>query len=267
MTSRTALGATTLIAMAFVMGISPVHGWNNGQGTLYNQPLQLKLDAEVRKQLPDYFEDASVDGLLTESFYPIGWSKDGKFAYYLEPVDEACGCYFAKLFILDLKTDKVLWSYDYSSDDQENPEKSPQSLQALWKEKQKQFSDKLREYDIKPQGSAALLLFPIKHEGDQLTSDLKLKQKEDKPANTFGVGHAALQLSSERRGKKTVFEKTYTVEQDGVLPLEMKVLGYVQSPFEPRIALILIEVGRGYEGPPHVARIRVVGSSLTTGFK
>ena len=24
------------------------------------------------------------------NFYPIGWSNDGKFAYYLEPVDGSC---------------------------------------------------------------------------------------------------------------------------------------------------------------------------------
>ena len=36
---------------------------------------------------------------LYEKFYPIGWSKNGLFAYIIEPVDEAAGQYFFKFVI------------------------------------------------------------------------------------------------------------------------------------------------------------------------
>jgi len=51
------------------------------------------------------------------------------------------------------------------------------------------------------------------------------------------------------------------------MPLDMKVMGYLRSPFEPRIAVILVEVSRGYEGPPHITHINVVGASLDSGFR
>jgi len=47
----------------------------------------------------------------------------------------------------------------------------------------------------------------------------------------------------------------------------VKVLGHLKSPYEPRVAVVLIEAWRGYEGPPHATNVKVVGASLTAGFK
>ena len=264
MTSRRTFGVSIFITMVLAMGSTLVQAQGDRTGALYQQPPPLKLEGEVKSRFPDYFKGPATENMLTEGFFPIGWSKDGKFAYYTEPVDEACGCYYAGLFILDLKTDKAVWSYNYDSSAQPNPDAAPQSLQALWLEKQKLFSDKLREHGIEPQEGAAMSPFPLKHEGDQLTADLSLKEGKDEHGT--GVGHALLQLSSQRNGKKTVFEKTYSPEKEMVLPLDIKVLGYIRSTFEPRIAIISINVRRGHEGPPHVARVQVNGASLVTGF-
>lgn len=204
--------------------------------------------------------------MVPESFFPIGWSKDGKFAYYTEPVDEACGCYFAKLVILDLKSDKVLWSFDFEGElmDQAKMQKSPYDLITLWKNKQKVFSEKLNEHGIVPHRSFAVRLFPAIYKGDQLKSDLRIVENQDEETAPFGiVDKATLQLTSRRYGKKTLFETSY---QDAK-PLDMKVLAYSKSPFEERIAVILMEVFRGWEGPPHTGHVKIAGASLTTGFK
>jgi hypothetical protein len=138
----------------------------------------------------------------------------------------------------------------------------PESLRALWRYKRDLFNSKLREHDIKAQGQFALLLFPMNYDGDQLTIDLKTKETAED--QSYGIiSNAVLQLTSKRKGKKTIFEKAYKTDE---MPLDLKVLGYLKSPFEPRVAVVLIDVWRGYEGPPHVTHMTVIGSSLDAGF-
>jgi hypothetical protein len=266
-----------LVSIILIFMVCSVSGILSGRtqqrqpGASFTQPAKLRLDGLIRRRFSDYYikRDYGWETLITEGFYPIGWSKDGKFAYYSEPGDEACGCYFAKLVILDLRNDKVLWSFDYNGLDRGDGGRKgePKSINDLWRKNRKLFSDKLREHNIVPQGQFALLSFPINYDGDQLTTELKIKENKDEETRPYGiVSQATLQLVSNRSGKKTVLDKTFDKETDPQ-PLEMKVLGYTKSPFEPRIAVVLIEVHRGYEGPPHTTHIRVVGSSLSSGFK
>ncbi len=262
-----ALGLKALIVMVLSMwALPPALAQNNQHTTaLYPQPAEVRLQRLIRGRFASFYGKRPGEELIIERFYPIGWSKDGKLAYYLEPGDEACGCYYAKLVIKDLKTDKVLWQFDNDSSDLQDTlkKRTPESLSALWRYKRDLFNSKLREYDIKAQGQFALLLFPINYDGDQLTADLKTKETAED--QSYGIiSNAVLHLTSKRKGKKTIFEKIYKADE---MPLDLKVLGYLKSPFEPRAAVILIDVWRGYEGPPHVTHTTVIGSSLEDGFK
>jgi hypothetical protein len=49
---------------------------------------------------------------------------------------------------------------------------------------------------------------------------------------------------------------------DSGAPMELKVLGFLRSPFERRMAVVLGEQLRGWEGFPYVVRLRVVGAEL-----
>lgn len=240
-------------------------------GADFAQPSKLSLEGLIKRRFPEFYGKAfPQEQLITEEFYPIGWSKDGKFAYYSEPGDEACGCYFAKLRILDLVSDKVLWSFDYNGFDhqEEDQKNAPKAINDLWRANRKLFSDKLREHGITPQGRFALLLFPISRGGDRLSADLKIKENKEEDGAAYGiVGQATLNLASRRNGKKIVFDHNYLKGSNAVLPLAMKVLGYVKSPFEERVAVVMIEIYRGYEGPPNTAHITIAGASLASGFK
>jgi hypothetical protein len=260
-----------LILMVCAFGSLSGRAQNSQAGAFYTQPAKVGLDGLIRRSFPNYYVKRSYgrESLITEAFYPIGWSKDGKFAYYSEPGDEACGCYFARLVILDLVSDKVLWSFDYDSSDAEGKGRKnpPATIRALWKENLKLFSGKLREHNIVAQRAFNLLLFPINQAGDQLTTELKIKESTDEEARLYGsINQATLQLVSKQNGKKTILDKTYG-DENNPRPLDLKVLGYTKSPFEPRIAIVVIEVHRGYEGPPHTTHIKIVGSSLSSGFK
>ena len=213
----------------------------------YKRPVQLKL---------------GLAG-LTESFYPIGWSENGAFAYIVEPADEACGCYFANLVIKDLKTDKVLWHFDYESTGFDEKDNKPKSIRAFWQFNQKLFSKKLREHQIRQKTGFVLEFFPIINDGDELTVTLSV-ERDRKRWETQFVSAIGVQVSSKRKGKKIVYEDRDLADSQ---VLDATLLGYLKSSLEPRIALILIEVHRGYEGPPNVAKVKLVGSDLSSGFK
>jgi hypothetical protein len=258
-----------LIGACFLLGSLPALAVNNQGGAFYRAPAEVRLQSLIRRRFPSFYGGRPGQELIVERFYPIGWSRDGKLAYYVEPGDEACGCYFAKLIIKDLKSDKVLWQFDYDSSDLQDTMKNrtPESLAALWRYKRDLFNSKLREHNIVAPARFALSMFPAIYEGDQLTADLKTKEatREEQEQSLGVIKSALLQLSSKRKGRKTIFEQTYKTDES--LPLDMKVLGYLKSPFEPRVAVVMAEVWRGYEGPPHTTHTTVVGSTLDTGFK
>ncbi len=262
------LPSLLLASAVIAIGLGTGSAQSNSAANAIANPFELRLEWAAKRQFKGYYAQHPGENFDTEKFYPIGWSKDGKFAYYLEPVDEACGCYFAKLFILDLKSDKVLWSFDYDSQDIDEAKKAnkPYSFKTLWNAQRKLFSDKLLENGIEYQNRFTLLPFPINYQGSRLTANLEVKKKAgiDADARIYGdISQSILQLNSSRNGKKTILDHRYPK----AMPLYVGVVGYVKSPFEPRIAVVLIEVHRGYEGPPNVGQVRITGASLDSGFK
>jgi len=232
------------------------------QETTFKNPIEVKLRVNRR----DYNRNSIGGNFEVENFYPVGWSKDGKFAYYLEPVDEACGCYFGKLVILDLKNDAVVWQFDYTSeDDGEDDSKKPKTLAALWAANRKLFSDKLNENKIEPQRPTRVLPFPISFKTDRVTPTLRVERKAmNKDERIYGdVSRTLVQLTSRQNGKKTVLDEKYSE----AMPLYVGMLGYLRSPHEPRAAIILVEIYRGYEGPPHVGQLKIVGAALDKNFR
>jgi hypothetical protein len=256
------------LVSALVVAALSVNSQSKTEGTLYNPPQELKLERATWRNFRNYRKQRPGEDFGIEGFYPIGWSKNGKFAYYLEPVDEACHCYFAKLFILDLKTDKTLWSFDYNSEfiDEAKKEGRPFTLATLWRANQKLFSEKLNEHGIEPQGRFTLYSFPMRHKRDLLTAHLRTGEKSGltEEDRLYGViNKVTLQLNSRRHGRKTILDSSYPE----AMPLYVGLVGHLKSPHEPRIALVLLEVLRGYEGPPHTARVRIVGADLEKGFQ
>ena len=228
----------------------------------FKNPVEVKLSVNRR----DYNRNSIGGNFEVENFYPVGWSKDGKFAYYIEPVDEACGCYFGKLVILDLKNDAVVWQFDYTSEDNgEGNSKKPESLAALWAANRKLFSDKLNENKIEPQRAARVLPFPIIYKADRMTPALRVERKTmGKDDRIYGdVSRVAVQLTSRQNGSKTVLDQKYPE----AMPLYVGMLGYLRSPLEPRVAIILVEIYRGYEGPPNVGQLKIVGAALDKNFR
>ncbi|MDQ3711739.1 MAG: hypothetical protein M3388_05920 [Acidobacteriota bacterium] len=180
------------------------------------------------------------------------------FAYYVEPADEACGCYFAQLIIQDLRTDKILWERSYNSD-----ENSDETLKKYWAKNRREFSRKLTQYGIQAQNQFALQSSAIKYQQDVLTPEVKVGITVK---DAFYItGNIVVQLISKEKGRKTLYEKKFDTKKTESFR-EAEISGSLLSPFEPRAAIVMIQTHRGYEGPPNITRIRIVGTTLTTGF-
>lgn len=185
--------------------------------------------------------------------------KDGKFAYYLEPADEACGCYFAHLIIQDLRTDKILWEREHRSD-----EGGADTLKTYWANSRKEFSRQLAQHGIVPQRKFKLHSAAINYQKDVLTPELKVNTTITDEMTA--AGNIVLRLISSEKRSKTIYEKKFDPKNyDGFR--DAAIAGSLQSPFEPRAAIIIVETHRGWEGPPNITRIRIVGAALTGGFR
>ena len=244
----------TAFCAVFLLGQTICAAQSKESDVLFDEPSQLTLKGDENAE-----REEESGTLLRETFYPIGWSKDGVFAYYVEPPDEACGCYFANLVIQDLRTDKILWERKYNSEG-----KPEDTLEKYWAKNQKEFSRKLAEYGIVAQKQFTLHDSAIRYQKDVFTP--KLTDNSSTEDNFYIRGSVRLQLISKKKGRKTIYFRKFNPKKvEGFLGAELG--GSLLSPFEARAAVIMIEVYRGWEGPPHTTEIRIVGADLTTGFK
>jgi hypothetical protein len=252
------LALVPLLALAFT-----------AQAQTYSVPRRLPLERAVKREFREWMvTSAGYAGLIEEQFYPIGWSRDGKFAYYYEPVDEACGCYFANLVIKDMRTDKVVWEFKYDAQDHADPKTGdmpPQdTIAKLWRKNAKLFSSKLREHKIV--ASPSLMLgTTFSTAGSSYTAKGVVKTGKNSDFDSDMVEKFTFTLSSPKLGTKTLAMFDHE-KQEYWFTLDAGVLGVIKSPFEPRVAVIGMEVNRGWEGPPHTGDIIIVGADLTSGF-
>jgi hypothetical protein len=228
-------------------------------------PVYINLEKEIKKVFKEFYGvESSPNFLILDKFYPIGWSKTGKFAYLIEPDREPqahdCNC-DAVFVIADLKTDRILWKHEVFSEDFSEET-------GYWKLKQTLFARKLKEHSIQPQKQFSLLPFPIKHKTDELVPNLEIfRTKHSLYDSDYDVFAYLITMTSKEKSKKMVFHRTFSLDEMYKGFLQGHLFGYFLSPYEPRVALLMIEVHGGYEGPPHVTRTHIYGADLVNGFQ
>lgn len=252
-----------MLHVAF-FGCSEARAQSSQPRKLFSRPAQMRLEPLIRSNFKEYYGKQGWQYLIIEHFYPIGWSRDGKFAYLVEPGGEDCDCYLARLVVQDLRTDKTVWEYKH--DGESADEGGPQdTLNSFWRKNQELFSRKLNEYGIEAVKPFVLLKPTVSFKGDLITPQLRI-EKDKESLGAGQISKVVLRVDSKLRGRKTVYEEQYPNESYGSL-IDAKVFGHLRSPFEPLIAFIMIEVHWGWEGPPHTTMTRVIGSSLLNGFE
>lgn len=241
----------------------PVEADNASNIPTVDIPRPLLLSDVVHNRFSHLLQGPSGVEILDAVFYPLGWSADGKFAYAIEPPDEAVGAYFLNMYIQDLVTDKILWQDKYQS----KPESSDdaQSFAAYWQTNQSEMEAQLKKYGIKQVNDSVLFAGAVKSGYDRLNYVVKKKLKgQPSFGNLAMVTEYQVMVTSEKRGSKTVHQENY---KNFISVLDVDVIGYLQGDNPNRAALLIAGVKRGWEGPPHVTWFKVVGTHLKAGFK
>lgn len=235
---------------------------------VYSVPRPVSFESFSRRTFKQFYGREEYKTVLVAGFFPIGWSRDGKFAYYLEPVDEECGCYFAELVIQDLRNDKILYHFKNEPNARVGKDGSPlpDDLRKLWKRNQSTFTAKLREYGIVQATRFSLLPSTFTVAGKRFTA--KLTRVTEKGGDyDERTRKLTLDLMSPTLGSKTLYTESFKGADDYTPPLDAAVAGAFKSPFENRVAVIVIKVQRGWEGPPHITGFQIAGGDLTGGFR
>ena len=239
--------------------------------TAYADIVLQKLNVEKSSAYKELRSRYSVPSPVIEAdFYPLGWSKDSKFAYILVPALEASNS--AVFRIQDMITDKVLFEKRYREGSNGYPNDLPIDLKKLTENKG-EVAHYLNKYRIKGCDSR-LHWFPIKYPEQGIDYDLKTVHEinhyfwHQQFLSRVNVDLYLYNITED--GEKKIAKKTKTIFDKKVdlksLQYGAMVVGYLKSPFEERIAIVMIYFRRGWEGPPHTTSFELIGASLSKGF-
>lgn len=217
---------------------------NTAQET-YSIPIELAYTDEHDKE---YIQNKM---LLLSKFYPIGWGKNGAFAYIIEPADEACGCYFFEIHIAD-KNGQELWSWRYDSGDE--PEPMQANLDNTWAKNQDLFTEKLKEYGIVQQTSWTITPTEFDDNGKHLAVSSTI-QKGTHDLLGFDDVVKTTEFYLHQNGEK---KNIFTQKHEMVI-LSDELIGVLRHPSEKRAVAVSKVNIHGYEGPPTVLSFYLVG--------
>ena len=202
--------------------------------------------------------------------HPIGWSEDGKFAFLRVVTPQFKGRPIFEYRIFDAVRDEVVWELDDDTEDwpSDDPEMLRGALDIAWERMGETVSAKLREYGIKQNHSTEFSAFPYRRDEELLTAVLTMVSEAD-PYDGTPMGPApypdliaeyTVTLQSSRRGSKRV------TREDEIFAVAAWAEGYIESPYEKRIILLIGEKRMGFEMTP-MLEYRFFGSHLGVGFE
>lgn len=220
-----------------------------------NDELYKTQDYTIPK-IVDYsnFNEAEY---IKSTFRPIGWSKDGKFAYVEEPADEACGCYFFRFVIQDMKNDKLIYEWDY------NDEGAGDTMDSVWTRQYATFKQNLNDSKIIQNRDITIKQTDINYEGKNYRVVFETNTQEDPDFGFDVINEIAISVNSTTEDAQLFhyIEKAYT------MLLNADLAGYIENPYDDKIAVVSWQMQRGYEGPPHVIQFGIVGVDMSTIVK
>ncbi|MCP3925952.1 MAG: hypothetical protein GY714_25585 [Desulfobacterales bacterium] len=217
------------------------------------------ISGDSLNKLENVIQYEKPKGELKDLFYPVGFSNKSHFAYLKIPADEAIGCYLWEFNIVNLINDKVIYKEGFDHNDCG----IVNSYLTLLKKNTDIFKYRIKKYGINIR-KMRIEKFPLNTGKDVFTAFLK-KVKITKEKFRTKTVYSVI-IKSEINGKKRV---GFIKEEDVGFPLvyNLGVNGYIKSPVENRIVVVVEKEMRGYEGPPNVSKFRIYGASLNVGFK
>ena len=205
-------------------------------------------------------------GCLEETFYPLGWSSDGKrIAFITEPDNSAVGGYRFQMQVQDLTIDSIIWEWKYNDFDQEDwKEGEEASLTSIMSNYKTFFKDTLDAYDImhiiQP---SELLKFPMTFKDEDYIASIEYTKKNND--GYYGQLQSTHHVKVEKGQKAKVVSNYEFKTNERVVASEIK--GAFLSPDKSRIAILKVNEVMGWEGPPNVLKAEILGCDLSRGFK
>lgn len=220
------------------------------------QPIALDIFAKSKQQ----FAPALLDSLfMSDEFYPLGWSTDGKkLAYGIKHSKEDTSSTVVSVFIQDLVSDKIIWKLKKSSS-----QKDP-SFAHFWRNNHQPILTAFARYKI-TLGSNGLTLNTtgLTYGANTFSYTVKAKQASDGHIQSYRV-----LLNSNGKGSKEISKahfKRVDLQQGKYGSKEkIAVIGYFQGADKARVATLLGLMERGKEGMK-VMRYNIIGASLKYG--
>ena len=139
-------------------------------------------------------------------------------------------------------------------------------IRKLWKRNEKMFADKLREHKIEQVDRFSLQPPTFRSAGKSYSAKVTTVRSNDGDYMRR-VRKLDLRLSSPVLGSKSLYSAEYKLADDYSSPLDVAVAGALKSPYENRVAVVMLTVVRGWEGPPHTVGITIAGADLVKGFR
>jgi len=229
-----------------------------------NETDKVNGNIDEEEILQEYFfpKELNYTGLyagdyLVDKFYPIGWSKEGHFAFITEYADEGIGGYMFKIDVINLINDQVEWSWESEPDDDNYREE-------IWKDNYKTIKTELNKYGIIQKRNMEIGNVFFNYKGKEFNIKLKTETEVDRDYGFDVIVGTKIYLNSPQLGNKKVYEYK---ETDYSMILSQLIAGYIMSPYEDRILIILKNERWGWEGVPSVVYFELTGANLTTGFQ
>lgn len=224
---------------------------------------------------PDYCVDLSFYGCDGDNIYPIGWSKDGKFAYFYQFMTDARGDGYMELRILDTNSDQTVYSFN-ECDKPENIDGDFcfYDVEDFLNRNSVFINQKLKEHRIIKTGETTLKSFPLEYGDELISSDVTIGDKANKKIDEDRyqiTQKTELKLQSDKRGERTVkvfnndsYDYWEPCENSCPYPRQFSFQYYLQNPFEKNMLLVFyIREYAGWEGPPNPISISLISIDLT----
>lgn len=219
--------------------------------------------------------------------FPIGWSPDGKFAYIEYKIADGKPTIAYKLIIQDLVSDKIIWNSDfldvfdlgdpYTDEEKEKYEKLELFMKAynlelnspefFYQYKIEELNKVLNLYNIVQSSTISFQIFPTEIEDSTIDVRSVILEKRDKyetydKTTIYEFYSYIIEVTKSNIGKKTIYSEELVKKET----MGTQVIGFIQSPFENRIAVIL-GIYKWSHHTGHNISFKFIGCELNYGYE
>lgn len=250
-----------------------------------NQYKPIRIFSDIEPIIQDNISNFKITHI--NEIFPIGWSSDGKFAYIEYKIANGKPVIAYKLIIQDLVSDKIIWDSDYfdlfdlwnpyTKEEKKEYEKADsfliehnlhyESPEFYFLYNIEELGSALKQFNIIQSNSITLKIFPTEFENNTLESRRVIIEKRDESETydeTFFYQFYSyvIEVSKSSVGKKIIHSEEIVNNET----FDTQVIGFFQSPFENRIAVIL----GTYQWSHHTGHnisFKFIGCDLNYGYK